>query len=599
MDRDLYLEQQALEQEQADRGVEMYFSSRNRLPPSFGSPEKKTLSCQLQSLNEKIEELQLRVAQQERMQGVKHWGMVILSLPAEKLAVITLNCLWNSQSTRLTGVCMELADHVKQERRMDNIRQTAPDIYSKIKRFKKKINGNSFYKVRDQIKGVDEKWDSSKRLWVGHILLQTCLECTDLFYVQKRKSGQHFVYYLYVDPDALKRVEDSHEDLSLLHPHRMPMVVKPVDWKDRWNGGYLTCMDKESCHTPLLSMNFWMRLPHDSASDFGHHITAVNILQKTEWRINKKLFDVGYHVFHNNLELGEMLRKDPDPIPDKPQDYASNPTAQAAWKEAARQTFRRNDRMMSLRTALLVAFDQAKRYRQYDRFYFVWFLDFRGRMYPRGGAMTPQGAEYCKALLEFKEGHPLGERGYHWLTIHLANCLGFDKLKYAERIKKVHAIKEDIYSWADSPLEYKAWADADSPYMALAAAFEWAAATRSKNPHDYISHLPINMDGTTNGLQHLSALGRDRVGAQATNLCCTENPNDIYRQVAGECNIIIEKDYDEWLAAGAPTVESVRTETCPATIARLRKLIGSANWRGRVNRKVAKRATMTAPLDKI
>jgi DNA-directed RNA polymerase, mitochondrial len=88
---------------------------------------------------------------------------------------------------------------------------------------------------------------------------------------------------------------------------------------------------------------------------------------------------------------------------------------------------------------------------------------------------------------------------------------------------------------------------------------------------------------------------RDLVGATATNLVPTDTPNDIYAQVAQEVDKISEKDYEEWLKAGAPNVEYVRELKCPVQIAHTRKLIGSSNWIGRVDRSVCKRGTMTSP----
>jgi DNA-directed RNA polymerase len=69
--------------------------------------------------------------------------------------------------------------------------------------------------------------------------------------------------------------------------------------------------------------------------------------------------------------------------------------------------------------------------------------------------------------------------------------------------------------------------DADSLFCALAACFEWSA---SLNGRDHVSHLPIALDGSCNGLQNFSAMLRDSVGA-ATNLIPQPKPADIYSRV--------------------------------------------------------------------
>lgn len=51
-----------------------------------------------------------------------------------------------------------------------------------------------------------------------------------------------------------------------------------------------------------------------------------------------------------------------------------------------------------------------------------------------------------------------------------------------------------------------------------------AAAIRSGNSEEYVSHLPLHQDGSCNGLQHYAALGRDKIGAISVNLASSEIP---------------------------------------------------------------------------
>jgi len=46
-----------------------------------------------------------------------------------------------------------------------------------------------------------------------------------------------------------------------------------------------------------------------------------------------------------------------------------------------------------------------------------------------------------------------------------------------------------------------------------------------------VSRLPVALDGSASGYQHLSALARDRAGAEATNLLDREEPADLYLRV--------------------------------------------------------------------
>ena len=53
--------------------------------------------------------------------------------------------------------------------------------------------------------------------------------------------------------------------------------------------------------------------------------------------------------------------------------------------------------------------------------------------------------------------------------------------------------------------------------MFLAFCFEWASTEIGD-----LTHLPVSLDGSNNGLQHLSAIQRDYRGGESTNLVpCT------------------------------------------------------------------------------
>lgn len=75
---------------------------------------------------------------------------------------------------------------------------------------------------------------------------------------------------------------------------------------------------------------------------------------------------------------------------------------------------------------------------------------------------------------------------------------------------------------------------------------------------------------TCNGLQHLSAMGLDPVGAFATNLRASQPRQDIYMEVAQ----LVQKKVEEDAAKGHPE---------------------ALQWHGKVDRKTVKRAVMTTP----
>jgi DNA-directed RNA polymerase len=87
---------------------------------------------------------------------------------------------------------------------------------------------------------------------------------------------------------------------------------------------------------------------------------------------------------------------------------------------------------------------------------------------------------------------------------------------------------------------------------------------------EYVSHLPIALDGSCNGLQNFSAMLRDSIGGAATNLIPQAKPADIYTQVMNMAAERIKKEAE----AGNPH---------------------AAVWDGRLTRNIVKRPVMTLP----
>jgi len=87
-----------------------------------------------------------------------------------------------------------------------------------------------------------------------------------------------------------------------------------------------------------------------------------------------------------------------------------------------------------------------------DTFYLPHNLDFRGRAYPIPPHLNHIGDDLSRGLLVFDQAKPLGERGFRWLKIHVANLYGFDKANFDERVQWVEDRLSDIIDSATNPL---------------------------------------------------------------------------------------------------------------------------------------------------
>lgn len=85
------------------------------------------------------------------------------------------------------------------------------------------------------------------------------------------------------------------------------------------------------------------------------------------------------------------------------------------------------------------------------------------------------------------------------------------------------------------------WTEADEPWSFLVTCREWKEA-KAVGFETFPSHLPIPLDGTCNGLQHLSLMGRDPVGAKATNCSISDKRYDLYSEVAEVVKRLVTDD---------------------------------------------------------
>lgn len=184
-------------------------------------------------------------------------------------------------------------------------------------------------------------------------------------------------------------------------------------------------------------------------------------------------------------------------------------------------------------------------------FYFPVTMDTRGRMYYRGGLLTPQGTDFCKAAFQFAESKPLGDTGLDAICIHLAGTLGWDKDSFDDRMYKVQAMIDagQLDAINDHRDVIREFPQADTMQATVAllelkrilefreSALEQYQEGVAIDFPEIESNLVCHQDGTCNGLQHMAALTHNLPTAIAVN--CVESshsdkPSDIYGIIALE-----------------------------------------------------------------
>lgn len=375
-------------------------------------------------------------------------------------------------------------------------------------------------------------WKHSLSVSVGFVVIQSLLDCGGII---ERDTSRPEVQ-LYISPATLEWINQTNDAMvEEVAPIVLPCIEPPRPWTTPTDGGYHSEQMREK-YPILTAFHRKDRMKLLEKADMPSVYRAINAVQSTGWRINIDVLRVMSYLWDNRLTFDVIPEVQDIPMPDRPANIDTDPDVLKEWKRKASEVYTQRIRQGSKRLNLKRTLDVATQYA--DRtLYYVYQCDFRGRLYAQGAGPNPQGTDYQKALIKFAEGKPIGESGPGWLAIHVANTFGVDKVSLAERINWTLDNKDNILAVVADPLACNWWTEADSPWLFLAACFEWVGYL--KEGTSFITTLPVMVDGSCNGLQHYSAMLRDPVGGEATNLVPMSTPQDIYGRVA---NVTVAKD---------------------------------------------------------
>lgn len=467
------------------------------------------------------------------------------SLDPAVAAYLTLKMTIDGVSNRysLTKVAMAIAGALEDEFKFSIFENKEKAWFRVIRNEVTKRTSNRHFRRYAIIHTMNKKalvdyepWSKTDKLHLGCKLIDILVRKTGIVEVKtqvfSRRQRQTFVV---ATPKTLEWIEKVNANGALLSPFYLPCVVPPKDWESPVGGGYWF---DEVRPLPMIKTYNRKYIDEMHSHDMPLEYKAMNALQKTKWSVNHQVLDVMQQVWESGeLWKGIPARNDaaipPSPFPHiNKEDMTEDQRRRfVEWKHTASRIHQMNARNQSKRIQFARTLQLAQRFSQYDGFYFPYQMDFRGRKYTTVPFLTPQGTAYAKALLHFAEGKPIETKEQaSWLAIHGANSFGYDKAAFTDRELWVYMNSDRIKAIAADPFSELFWTEADEPWLFLAFCFEWAQYL--DEGFGFVSHLPIGMDGSNNGLQHFSAQLRDEIGGLATNLMPSNKPQDIYQQVA-------------------------------------------------------------------
>lgn len=379
----------------------------------------------------------------------------------------------------------------------------------------------------------------------------------------RQLSNKHRTMESALSAEAATLIEGIRDRVVENSPYFLPCVEKPKDWASYDEGGWHTDQMRRLMPYAIKTHAGVRHLL--AGADLSKELACLNTLQATKWRINRRILSAMLSM-GGKINLGEVLAQGEEPRPDRPawlvdkmevsQMDADQLREFRMWKRLTALWYARRKKRVTKWGRYRQAMDVATRFADYEHLYFVYFCDFRGRKYAMTTGVSPQGSDLQKALLEFAEGKPLHTKGAKdWFCITGANRYGYDKVDLGGRIDWVHEHREFILSAARDPANSEWWLRASKPLQFLAWCMEYS--DWQEQGESFESHLSAGMDGSCNGLQNFSAMLRDEVGGEATNLVAMPQPQDIYGRVGQVTEQLLlqvpadpEGYRDRWLAHG-------------------------------------------------
>jgi DNA-directed RNA polymerase len=203
--------------------------------------------------------------------------------------------------------------------------QSYPDLPAALRRKTKTVDDRAFKRyMRWLDRPWRQRWDRNTKIQLAHALIETLLieSSGGWFDIKQAPRGSlengtfQTPWVIGLSEEARALIEDQHARAELLSPPHRPMLCQPAPWRwdvalGRYVGGYRHLPGelihaREHQHTAALP---------DPLSP--ETIWAINAIQNTPWRINRRVFEVMQTVSEYPAGFADLVpRADPEPQPD-------------------------------------------------------------------------------------------------------------------------------------------------------------------------------------------------------------------------------------------------------------------------------------------
>jgi DNA-directed RNA polymerase len=473
---------------------------------------------------------------------------LLAPLDPEAVAVLsvrrTLNFLFQHPEANHRQLAFKIGHAINGELVLSQIEHENPELYWTLQNdLDRRLSEDERHRItvmQMQAKkaGVEfQRWQIGNRDQVGMYLLEKLsnLGMIELGTLRKTTRGGEYRTVALTD-QVLATINPLKGYMEVTMPVYGPCVEQPIDWPGLTGGGFHTDRMRRICARLVVAAP--TARPMLRQHEMPIVLAAVNALQRTSWKVNQEVYDVVMNAAKAGIRLKEAPSPTHDPKPERA-DFMEHEKDTwtpeqhehfKLWKREVRDWHESRKVHRERYGRFYTTTRQAAMLLEQPELFFVYFADSRGRLYPMTYGLNPQGSDLQKALLQFSVGMPVHtDDAKKWFYVQGANKYGYDKDTLAGRVAWVKERHDWIMAFAKAPLDNRDWTLAADPLQFLAWCFEYRAFHTDPG---FMSHLPISMDGSCNGLQNFSAMLRDEIGGKATNLTNNVEGCDIYRMVA-------------------------------------------------------------------
>ena len=494
--------------------------------------------------------------------GRRHSIVIYLTehnVSTEMASFIALRTCIDTISRRVTlqNLAAKIGKAIEVEARLTAFAKQTPQLWQEAQEMVtpgSRFNPKSEQLVHlSKIHNIDfPAWPLGTKAQIGMKMIELIIAHTNYFKKSAMPSVSHNQRDMYT-VEATEACADwlrACQDNPIFQPQYMPSIMPPKPWTTPFDGGYY--LNMRGIQLVKTQHQAYLQELAARAHLMPDVYTAVNALQNTGYTLNTPVLEVLETLWDAGGGVAGLPALEDRPLPLCPAcgqvipprrkgdeahpcfEMDEHKAAMKTWVLTSRIIRTQNSEDRGQRFQLAKIIYMANEYRNEDVFYYPYRLDFRGRAYCIPSYLTPQGPDYAKGLLLFHQGKALSTpESVRWLAIHGANTFGYDKVSMADRVAFIQQNEARIRKVAQNPYEYQWWQEADEPWQFLAFCYEWDGYCAARDAgKEFISRLPVGMDGSCNGIQIFSLLVGDAATAKLVNVLPSDTPQDIYKVVA-------------------------------------------------------------------